>query len=141
MYSSLWHRIRKEVTPMIRRTALTILLVLIATAPLEAGRYIQRGPAVIGARGRRSCRYLALPQYWRNDKLEVYRKYGFPVHRIRERGYGRVLEHWKYYEHGIEFIFDEDHEIVETRRFWPEDRREGISPYRNEDFRTPRTVY
>ncbi len=142
MYSSFRQHIRKEVTTMIKRLTLVVVAVLLASASsVEAGRYIRRGPAVIGAGGRRSCRYNALPRYFRNDKLKVYREYGFPVHRIRVRGYGRVLEHWTYYKEGIEFVFNEDHEIVSTRTFWPEDRREGISPYRNEDFRVPRTRY
>ena len=42
------------------------------------------------------------------------------------RGYGRVLEHWTYHEAGREFIFDKDSNLVEVRKFRPEDRRERI---------------
>ena len=82
-----------------------------------------------GKRGRRLLRHELLVKKWRNDKLSVYEEYGFPVHRLREEAYGRILEHWTYYEHGVEFVFDEDHNLVKTRTFWPEDRRARIERY------------
>jgi hypothetical protein len=82
-----------------------------------------------GTRGRRLLRHQYLVKQWENDKLRIYNKYGFPIHRLRVRGYGRVREHWKYYEEGLEFIFDEESNLVETNRFWPEDRRERFKRY------------
>ncbi|MBN1884442.1 MAG: hypothetical protein JW876_02815 [Candidatus Krumholzibacteriota bacterium] len=105
---------------MTRRIAfLVALLVLVATASQARVIYSYHGKG-----GRRAVRYANLADKWEGDKLRIYRENGFPVHRIREYGYGRVTEHWTYYELGKEFVFDENSTLVKTRSFWPENRRE-----------------
>ncbi|MCK4539341.1 MAG: hypothetical protein KAV42_11140 [Candidatus Krumholzibacteria bacterium] len=103
---------------MIKRLVLVLTLAALLGSTAEAVT-INRGK-----RGRRCLRYSMLESKLKNDKSTIYHDYGHPRHRIRVRGYGRVLEHWTYYEVGKEFIFDEDSRLVETRKFWPEDRRE-----------------
>jgi hypothetical protein len=108
---------------MFKRLFLVFTLVALLAATADAAM-VHRGK-----RGRRLLRRTLLVQKWQNDKLRVYRRYGFPVHRIREEAFGRIREHWTYYEHGVEFIFDEDHNLVKTNKFWPEDRRARIDRY------------
>ena len=108
---------------MYRRLVLLLALVaLLATASeaVTVGR---------GKRNRRFLRHRAYVQKLENDKKQIYNEYGFPVHRLREYAYGRLREHWTYYEHGLEFIFDEDSNLVETNRFWPENRRERFEAF------------
>ncbi len=80
-------------------------------------------PTRRGKRGRKYLRRSHLRSGFKADKLEIYGKYGYPIHRLRVNGYGRVLEHWKYYEHGKEFIFDANSRLVKVNNFWPEDKR------------------
>jgi len=82
-----------------------------------------------GKRGRKYLRHVALVQKIKNDKLRVYKEYGFPVHRYRVYAYGRIVEHWKYLKKGVEFVFDENSNLIETRHFWPENRRERIERF------------
>ncbi|MBU8923025.1 MAG: hypothetical protein KOO63_14500 [Bacteroidales bacterium] len=103
---------------MVKRLILVLTLAALLGSTAEAVT-INRGK-----RGRRYLRHSLLESRLKNDKLTIYHDYGYPVHRLRVKGYGRVLEHWTYYEAGREFIFDEDSRLVETRKFWPEDRRE-----------------
>ncbi len=105
-----------------RLTVIIALLSIISTTVLSASLTV-RYP-VRGTRGRRLMRHQLLIESFRNDKLRIYKKYGFPRHRIRVRKFDSVTEHWKYYKHGVEFVFDEEGELVETDRFWPENRRE-----------------
>lgn len=108
---------------MLKRLALIIVVIaLFATAVEATGIYS-------GKRGRKYVRRTCLVNYWTNDKLRIYEENGFPIHRYRVKAYGRVLEHWKYYELGKEFIFDEDSNLVKTNTFWPEDRRERIERF------------
>lgn len=108
---------------MFKRLLLMVTLVALLSATADAVTVYR------GKRGRRLARHELLVGKWHNDKLRVYQDYGFPVHRLRVEGYGRIHEHWTYYEHGVEFIFDEDHNLVKTRRFWPEDRRARFNRY------------
>jgi hypothetical protein len=63
------------------------------------------------------------------DMLAVYQEYGYPVHRLREYAYGRIVECWTYYEFGVEFTFDQNSCLVKTRTFRPEDRRERFDRF------------
>ena len=108
---------------MLRRLVLLLTLVVLLSTAAEAvivGR---------GRRGRSYLRHVTYVQKLQNDKREIYNEYGFPVHRHREYAYGRIREHWTYYEHGLEFVFDEDSKLVETNKFWPENRRERIEAF------------
>lgn len=100
--------------------ALAALLGATATEAVTIGK---------GKRGRNLQRATYYRTQLQNDKLAVYEEYGYPVHRIRERFAGRVTERWTYYELGLEFTFDEESRIVETKTFLPEDRRDGIERF------------
>jgi hypothetical protein len=113
---------------MLRRLTLMIMLVVIVASAADASYYR-------GKEGRRYCRRQNLILKFRNDKLRIYREYGFPVHRLRVRGIDSTLEHWTYYEVGREFGFDEDHNLVRTRKFFPEDRRERFKRWGRRDTR------
>ena len=108
---------------MLRR--LVILVALTALIATSADAVIVGR----GKRGRKFFRYRLYAQKLQNDKRRIYNEYGFPIHRIREYAYGRIHEHWTYYEHGLEFVFDEESNLVETNTFWPEDRRERIEAF------------
>ena len=108
---------------MMKRILITLFLITILASSSQAVVIVR------GARGRSLFRNQYLVSQWENDKLRVYNEHGFPIHRYRVKGYGRVREHWKYYELGLEFIFDEESNLVETNRFWPEDRRERFKRY------------
>lgn len=108
---------------MYRRLVLLLTLVALLTTASEA---VTVGK---GKRGRKFLRRQTYVQKLQNEKREIYNEYGFPVHRHREYAYGRIREHWTYNEHGLEFIFDEDSNLVKTNRFWPENRRERIEAF------------
>ena len=102
---------------MLKRLILVLALVSFLAAAADAA------PVYRGKRGRRNLRHCLLSSRLVSDKLATFHTYGYPVHRIRVNGYGRVLEHWTYYEIGKEFIFDEDSKLVKVNKFWPEDKR------------------
>jgi hypothetical protein len=108
---------------MYRRLVLLVALVALFATATEATSVIR------GKRSRRYARRLALVEKLEKDQLRTYNEYGFPVHRLRVYAYGRIREHWTYYEHGREFVFDDESNLVETHRFWPEDRRERIERF------------
>lgn len=112
---------------MARRIAALVLLSSLLFSSVNAGTFYST--AYRGKRVRRYLRHMALVQKIKNDKLGIYKEYGFPVHRYRVYGYGRIEEHWKYLEKGVEFVFDEDSNLIETRHFWPENRRERIERF------------
>ena len=116
-------RHREGEKKMMKRILITLFLITILASSSQAVVIVR------GARGRSLFRNQYLVSQWENDKLRVYNEHGFPIHRYRVKGYGRVREHWKYYELGLEFIFDEESNLVETNRFWPEDRRERFKRY------------
>lgn len=107
---------------MVRRIILCLAVAALLVSTAEA-------VTIRGVKGRRLLRHQYLISKWENDKLEVYKKHGFPLHRWREYGYGRITEHWKYYELGLEFVFDSESRLVKTHRFWPENRRERFERY------------
>lgn len=107
---------------MVRRMILGLAVLALLSSASE-------GVTIRGVKGRRLLRYQYLISKWENDKLEIYKKHGFPLHRWRVYAHGRVREHWKYYELGREFVFDSESNLVETHRFWPEDRRERFKRF------------
>ena len=108
---------------MFRRLVLLVALVAIFAGSTEATSVLR------GKRGRKYSRRLALVNKLQKDKLRIYKEYGYPVHRLRVYSYGRIREHWTYYEHGREFVFDDESNLVETNRFWPENRRERLERF------------
>lgn len=108
---------------MFKRLVLLIALVALVATAADAVTITR------GKKGRKYIRRFSLVENLTNDKLDIYDEYGFPVHRHREYAYGRIREHWTYYEHGLEFIFDEESNLVKTNQFWPENRRERIERF------------
>lgn len=105
------------------------IILLMALAALLGTTATQAVTVGKGKRGRNLARSIYYVEQLENDKHAVYEKHGFPVHRLRERCAGRVVERWTYYELGLEFTFDESSRIVETRTFLPEAKRERIERF------------
>ena len=82
--------------------------------------YVDRMPAVDGARGRKYVRRFSLRYNLENDKLRIYEQYGYTPHRLGFNVAGRRTERWKYYSIGKYFLFDEEGHLIETRSFPPE---------------------
>ena len=116
---------------MLRRLALTFLLVVLVAGSADASIYR-------GKKRRRYCRRQGLVLYLQSDALKIYKKYGYPIHRIRVRGIDETYEHWTFYEAGREFIFNEDQKLVRTRKFFPEDRRERFTRWEKRKVRNPK---
>ncbi len=100
------------------------LVLLLTVASFLSSTAVADGPGVCGKKRRKRIRRSYLVKNLENDKLKVYQEYGYSIHRLRVRGYGRVQEHWKYYKIGKEFIFDEESNLVNVIRFRPENKRE-----------------
>ena len=105
------------------------IIILLALATLLGAAATEAVTLGKGMKGRKYLRHTYYVQNLRNDKLVVYEEYGYPVHRLREYGYGRVTERWTYHELGLEFVFDDDSNLVETNTFRPENRRERFERF------------
>jgi hypothetical protein len=71
-------------------------------------------------------RHLLLAEFLKGDKQKVFQKYGFTPHRLRYSMAGVNTERWKYFDEGLEFVFDADDNLIETREIRVEHRRAGI---------------
>jgi len=100
--------------------ALAALLGATATEAVTLGK---------GERGRRYFRQSYYVANLQNDKLAVYEEYGYPIHRLRECAYGEITEIWTYYRDGVEFVFNQDSDLIRTRTFSPENRRERFERF------------
>jgi hypothetical protein len=100
--------------------ALAALLSATATEAVTPGK---------GKKGRKYFRQSYYVANLQNDKLAVYEEYGYPIHRLREVAYGERTETWTYYEDGVEFVFDQDSNLIRSRTFSPENRRERIDRF------------
>ena len=85
---------------------------------------VRYGVSVTGARYRKNVRHLLLVGNLRGDKKLIYEKYGFTFHRLRSNAAGKKTERWKYYDEGLEFVFDDDNNLIEERRILVEHRRD-----------------
>jgi hypothetical protein len=83
----------------------------------------KHGVSVTGKRYRKNLRHLMLAEKLKGDKKKVYVKYGFTPHRLRFDMAGRKTERWKYLERGLEFLFDENDNLIEKRTIFRENRR------------------
>ncbi len=108
-----------------KRILILFVCLGLAAAAGEA-RAATSGPSVIGKRARRQIRHFLYPRNLRGDKRVVYRRHGYTPHRLRINGLGRVREVWRYPDRGLQFTFDADGSLVESRRIPRERRREGI---------------
>jgi hypothetical protein len=102
------------------------IILLVALAALLGATATEAVTLGKGKKGRKYLRHTYYAVNLRNDKLAVYEEYGYPVHRLREYGYGRIVERWTYYDLGLEFVFDENSVLIETKTQWPEYRRERV---------------
>ena len=73
-----------------------------------------------GAKGRKYVRRLSLRENLTNDKLAIYDELGYTPHRLRFYFAGERTERWVYHSLGVEYWFDEEGRLIETRRFPPE---------------------
>lgn len=99
------------------------ILLLLALAALVSASAAEAVTPGKGMKGRKVLRYSYYAQFLQNDKLRIYEEYGYPAHRLREYGYGRIVERWRYLDLGVEFVFDESSVLVETNTFEPEHPR------------------
>jgi hypothetical protein len=81
------------------------------------------GASVDGKRARKNLRHLLLAGNLKGDKKCVFDQYGYTPHRLRFSHAGQKTERWRYYEQGLEFVFDESDKLVEWRQIQKEDRR------------------
>jgi hypothetical protein len=86
----------------------------------------KHGVSVTSRRYRKNMRHLLLAEFLKGDKQKVYKKYGFTPHRLRYSMAGVSTERWKYFDEGLEFIFDADDNLIEKRDIPVEHRRAGI---------------
>jgi hypothetical protein len=70
-----------------------------------------------GKRGRKYVRRMSLRENLTNDKLAIYDELGYTPHRLAYLFAGQRTERWKYYSLGLEFWFDENDRLIETREF------------------------
>ncbi len=116
---------------MLKKLALVVLLVALVAGSADASIYR-------GKRGRRYCRRQGLVLYLHSDALKIYEQYGYPIHRLRERGIDQTIERWTYFEAGRTFYFNEDQKLVRTQKFFPEDKRERMNRWKkNRKVRNP----
>lgn len=76
---------------------------------------------VRGKQGRKYVRHFLLRGALVGDKKKIFAQYGYTPHRLRSNFGSTITERWKYYKLGLEFTFDDDSNLIETRHFWPED--------------------
>jgi len=90
------------------------------TSAQYVGKY---GVSVTGVRYRKNLRHLMLAGALKGDKKKVYSKFGYTPHRLGYSVAGERTERWKYLEHGLEFTFDDESNLIETRTIFKENRR------------------
>jgi len=118
---------------MIKKTLfiIGIAILLLSPAKLFASEPGHRTAPVrvTGKRLRKQVRRLLYEEYLYGDKLRVYSKHGYCRHRLRFSGYGEKRERWIYYDLGLEYVFDQDNNLVDERRFYPEHKRARMTTY------------
>jgi hypothetical protein len=105
------------------------IILIMALAALLGATATQAVTPGKGKKGRNYFRQSYYVANLQNDKLAVYEEYGYPTHRLREYAYGERTESWTYYADGVEFVFDEDSNLVKTNTFSPENRRERFERF------------
>ena len=102
-----------------------LLFVFAASAFAETSTTVRKwnGVSVTGVRHRKNLRHLLLAGNLKADKKRIYDQYGYTPHRLRFSMAGKSTERWKYLDVGMEFVFDEDGNLIEERTIYREDRR------------------
>jgi hypothetical protein len=113
---------------MKRAILLALGILVLYGAQAIAGERLVREPRTYpegtqhwrGEKGRKYVRRMSLRENLTNDKLFIYDKLGYTPHRLAFRFAGERSERWIYYGLGLEYWFDEEGRLVETRHFPPE---------------------
>ena len=92
------------------------------TSTQYVGKY---GVSVTGKRHRKNLRHLMLAEFLKGDKKKVFDKFGYTPHRLRFSAAGVRTERWKYFDEGLEFVFDSDDNLIDKREIPIEHRRAG----------------
>lgn len=88
---------------------------------LQYGHSYYESPSTVrGKRGRKYARRFSFRENLTGDKLAILDAFGHTPHRLGYKVGGVRTERWKYYAEGVEFVFDENSELIETRYFQPE---------------------
>jgi hypothetical protein len=83
-----------------------------AKSPDDFSHYYRQ---VRGEKGRKYIRHFLLRQNLVGDKKDIFETYGYTPHRLRIDFAGRITERWVYYSDGLEFVFDEDGNMISER--------------------------
>jgi hypothetical protein len=75
---------------------------------------------VRGKKGRKYIRHFLLRKNLTGDKKFVYETYGYTPHRLRSDLGGRKTERWRYYTAGLEFVFDDEGNLIGEREIHKE---------------------
>jgi hypothetical protein len=70
---------------------------------------------VRGKKGRKYVRHFLLRKNLTADKKVIFETYGYTPHRLRSDFAGLKTERWIYYTAGLEFVFDEDGNLLNKR--------------------------
>lgn len=81
--------------------------------------YRGRSYTVRGKKGRKYVRRFSLRENLTGDKLRIYDELGYTPHRLGFNFAGRRTERWRYNRLGVEYVFDQDSELIATRHFPP----------------------
>ena len=112
---------------MKRAFLLGLGLIFLLSGSVFAGERLVREPRIYpegmkhwrGKRGRKYVRRMSLRKNLKGDKLVIYDTLGYTPHRLRFSAAGKKTERWKYYSLGVEYVFDEESNLIDTRRFPP----------------------
>ena len=105
------------------------IILIMALAALLGATAVEAITFEQSKKGRKYLQSVYFVENLQKDMLAVYQDYGYPVHRLRVCGYGRIVERWTYYDLGLEFTFDENSVLLNTRTFFPENRRERFDRF------------
>ena len=84
------------------------------------GRHYRGRPYTVrGKKGRKYARRFSLAENLTGDKLRIYNDHGYTPHRLGFKVAGKRSERWRYHSLGVEYVFDEDSNLVGTHRFPP----------------------
>jgi len=96
--------------------ALSILVLGIGTASADSNDFSYTYRQVRGKKGRKYVRYFLLRQNLAGDKKAVFETYGYTPHRLRFDTAGEKTERWTYFNEGLEFVFDDEGNLISERQ-------------------------
>jgi hypothetical protein len=88
---------------------------------LQYGHSYYEPPSTVrGKQGRKYARRFSFRDNLTGDKLAILDAFGYTPHRLGYNSGSQRTERWKYYAEGVEFVFDENSNLIETVYFPPE---------------------